>query len=70
MSELSFQFPPAFLFIAAAVLVPFLRGKLRAAFTLAVPVLGLIQLLNLAPGPFGKGKEPGKGSGHQGKNIF
>jgi hypothetical protein len=42
MSELSFQFPPAFLFIAAALLVPFLRGKLRSAFLLTVPLIGLV----------------------------
>lgn len=54
MIEFSFQFPPAFLFMAAAVLVPLLPGKLRSVFVLAVPVLGLVQLLNLMPGPFGE----------------
>ncbi|MDP6690347.1 MAG: Na(+)/H(+) antiporter subunit D [Alphaproteobacteria bacterium] len=47
------EFPPGLLLIGGAVLVPFLRGNLRSAYTLILPLLGILQLLMLEPGSFG-----------------
>jgi multicomponent Na+:H+ antiporter subunit D len=42
--------PPAFVFILGAVLIPFLKGKAKAAYMLALPIVVFITLLNLSPG--------------------
>ena len=47
------EFPPGLLLIGGAVLVPFLRGNLRSAYTLLLPLLGILQLTALEPGSFG-----------------
>ncbi len=47
------EFPPGLLLIGGAVLVPFLRGNLRSAYTLILPLLGFLQLVMLEPGSFG-----------------
>ncbi len=41
--------PPAFVLILGAMLIPFLNGKLKAAFMLGLPVICFITLLNLSP---------------------
>lgn len=48
------QLPPGLILIFGAFAVPFLRGPLRAAFMLALPVLGFWQLLRIAPGTYGE----------------
>jgi multicomponent Na+:H+ antiporter subunit D len=47
------EFPPGLLLIGGAVLVPFLRGNLRSAYTLLLPLLGILQLTAFEPGSFG-----------------
>jgi multicomponent Na+:H+ antiporter subunit D len=42
--------PPAVVFLVGALLIPFLRGKLRAVWLLALPVLGTVNLLYLHGG--------------------
>jgi len=41
---------PAAIFILGALLIPLYRGKVKAAFMLALPVVGLLNLLQMAPG--------------------
>ncbi len=45
--------PPGLILIAGALVLPLLRGRLQAAWTLLLPALGLIQLLGLEPGNWG-----------------
>ena len=47
------EFPPGLLLILGAVAVPFLKGNLRPAYMLALPLLGLWQLTALELGTFG-----------------
>lgn len=47
------EFPPGLLLIIGAVLVPFLKGHLRSAYMLALPLLGIWQLTMLEHGSFG-----------------
>ncbi len=42
--------PPAFIFILGAVLIPFLRGKAKSVYMLALPIIVFILLLNLTMG--------------------
>jgi len=42
--------PPAFIFILGAVLIPFLRGKAKSVYMLALPIIVFILLLNLSMG--------------------
>lgn len=42
--------PPALVFILGTVLIPFLRGKAKAVYMLALPVVVFITLLNLSLG--------------------
>ncbi len=42
--------PPAFLFLIGAILIPFLKGRIREAYLLLIPALALIDLLLLSPG--------------------
>ncbi|HXV77933.1 MAG TPA: hypothetical protein VD788_16610 [Candidatus Polarisedimenticolaceae bacterium] len=47
--------PPAAILLLGAWLVPLLRGRLRAAYLLALPTLGLLQLVSmfrLEPGSY------------------
>ena len=44
--------PPGLILIAGACVVPFLRGPLRAAFMLALPLLGFWQLMQITPGTY------------------
>ena len=39
--------PPAFLFIGGALLIPFLKGRVQSIYLVLLPVLGLINLLNI-----------------------
>jgi multicomponent Na+:H+ antiporter subunit D len=47
------DFPPGLLLIGGAILVPFLKGNLRSAYMLLLPLLGILQLTTLEPGTFG-----------------
>ena len=47
------EFPPGLLLIVGAVFVPFLKGNLRSAYMLALPLLGILQLTMLETGTFG-----------------
>jgi multicomponent Na+:H+ antiporter subunit D len=42
--------PPAAIFIVGAFLVPFLKGRLKSAYLLLLPVLGFINLINIPEG--------------------
>ena len=42
--------PPAVIFIVGALLIPFFRGKAKAVYMLALPVVVFITLLNLSFG--------------------
>ncbi|MFH1479667.1 MAG: Na(+)/H(+) antiporter subunit D [Pseudomonadota bacterium] len=42
--------PPALIFILGALLVPFLKGKIKSAFLLFIPVIGFINLINTPEG--------------------
>ena len=44
------MYPPGLIFILGAVLIPFLRGKFKAAYMLALPVVVFVTLLNLSLG--------------------
>ena len=48
------EFSPAFILIAGAAFVPFLRGTVRSAFMLALPLLAFAYLLNLPHGELGQ----------------
>ena len=41
--------PPALLFVGGALLIPFLKGRIRSAYLLLLPVLGFINLLAIPP---------------------
>jgi multicomponent Na+:H+ antiporter subunit D len=47
------EFPPGLLLIVGAIFVPFVRGHLRSAYMLVLPLLGIWQLIVLDPGTFG-----------------
>ena len=47
------EFPPGLLMIVGAIFAPFVRGHLRSAYMLALPLLGLWQLMSLDLGSFG-----------------
>ena len=47
------EFPPGLLLIGGAVLVPFLKGNLRSAYTLILPLLGIVHLIMLDTGTYG-----------------
>jgi len=47
---MSNMLPPALIFVLGAVLIPFLRGKAKAGYMLALPVIVFITLLNLNMG--------------------
>jgi multicomponent Na+:H+ antiporter subunit D len=49
---MSAEFPSALILILGALAVPFLRGRVRAAWMLALPVLAFAQLVALAPGEY------------------
>ncbi|MDD2665404.1 MAG: Na(+)/H(+) antiporter subunit D [Methanocellales archaeon] len=42
--------PPAAIFIIGAFLIPFLKGKLKTAYLLLLPIIAIINLLNLSEG--------------------
>jgi multicomponent Na+:H+ antiporter subunit D len=48
------ELPPFVLFFGAAVLTPFLRGRVRGGILLLVPLLGGLSLLGLEPGSYGQ----------------
>ena len=42
--------PPALIFIAGALLIPFLRGRIQAGYMLLIPVVSLLILMNAPTG--------------------
>lgn len=42
--------PPALIFILGALLIPLLRGKLKSAYLLLLPIIGFVNLLNIPEG--------------------
>src|SRR5690554_332628 len=48
------EFSPALILIVGALLVPLLRGRLRGAYMLALPILGLMVLVSLPYGNYGE----------------
>lgn len=42
--------PPAFIFIAGALIIPFLKGRVKEGYLLLLPLVGLICLLNIPEG--------------------
>ena len=47
------DFPPGLLLIVGAILVPFIKGHMRQVYMLALPILGIFQLMFLEAGTFG-----------------
>jgi len=45
--------PPGFILILGAALVPLLRGRLRSAWLLLLPIFGFAQLLGFSHGEYG-----------------
>lgn len=45
-------FPPALIFIIGSLLVPVLKGRTRSAYLLLLPVIGMINLINIPEGSF------------------
>lgn len=45
-------FPPAFVFIVGALLIPFFKGKIKSGFMLAMPILAFITLCNTPNGNY------------------
>jgi len=43
-------FPPAFLFILGAVLIPILKGKLKQLYLLMIPAIAFLDIIKLSPG--------------------
>ncbi len=48
----NFMIPPIFVLILGTILIPFLRGKTKALYMLAIPVVAFVILLNLPQGIF------------------
>jgi len=48
------ELSPAWTLILGAALVPLLRGSLRAAWTVLLPIAGMVQLWFLVPGEYGQ----------------
>jgi multicomponent Na+:H+ antiporter subunit D len=48
------ELSPGLILIIGALLVPFLRGRLRAAYILALPIVAFLQLITLPNGSFGE----------------
>ena len=46
-------FHPALLFIVGALPIPFLRGTVRKAYLLAIPVLAIVAVASMQPGGYG-----------------
>ena len=46
----SSMFPPAIIFIIGSLLIPFLKGRLKAVYMLLIPVAGFLVLINLSHG--------------------
>ena len=42
--------PPVIIFVVGALLVPFIKGRWKSAFLLAIPVAGLINLISIGEG--------------------
>ena len=44
--------PPAAIFIIGALVIPFIKGRLKSVFMLLLPVLSFITLLNMPEGKY------------------
>ena len=53
IAEIASQIPPGLIFIIGALLIPFVRGNMRSAYMLLLPILGIWQLTLLDTGAFG-----------------
>lgn len=42
--------PPVIIFVVGALLVPFIKGRWKSAFLLAIPVVGLLNLISIGEG--------------------
>jgi len=42
--------PPVIIFVVGALLVPFIKGRWKSAFLLLIPVVGLMNLINIEEG--------------------
>jgi len=58
------EFPPGLLLIVGAILLPFIKGNLRSAYMLLLPLIGIWQLMLLEPGTFGILNHPGEPDGN------
>ena len=47
------EFAPGLLLIIGAIPVPFIRGKARSIYMLALPILGILQLTHWTRAPSG-----------------
>ncbi len=53
-TDLMASLPPGLILILGALVIPFLRGRLQAAWTLLLPALGLAQIFGLQEGVWGQ----------------
>ncbi|MDL1969376.1 MAG: Na(+)/H(+) antiporter subunit D [Candidatus Desulfofervidaceae bacterium] len=44
--------PPAAIYLIGALIIPFLKGRIKKAYLLLIPILAFIDLLSLQPGTF------------------
>jgi len=45
-------FHPSIVFIAGSILIPFLHGKVRDAYLMMIPILGVATIFNMSPGTY------------------
>ncbi len=45
-------FHPSIVFIAGSILIPFLRGKVRDAYLMMIPILGVATVFHMSPGTY------------------
>ena len=53
ITEVASNIPPGLILIAGALLIPFIRGNMRSAYMLLLPLLGIWQLTQMDAGTFG-----------------
>ena len=53
ITEVASNIPPGLIFIVGALLIPFIRGNMRSAYMLLLPLLGIWQLTQMDAGTFG-----------------
>ena len=50
VAAIAAKFPPGLLLLLGALLIPLLKGRARAAYMLALPVVGLVMTWLIRPG--------------------